>query len=167
MMRLRNLSYMTLWAVKFDEEKNLYKEILGLPVTEENANFIMFGTKGSRLAFHLLKKGSRLDRQTVELHFEVDDVDEVYSALQRRNLCKSSLTSLCLRPSTWIWFPLVETRPLRLLTCSLRKSTAGPTFPGSLARFTVCCCFFSLPIGFEPFFGLKLIASPISRQVPL
>src|SRR5438105_14187440 len=84
MMRLRNLSYMTLWAVKFDEEKNLYKEILGLPATEENANFIMFDTKGSRLAFHRLKKGSRLNRQTVELHSEVDDVDEVYSALPHK-----------------------------------------------------------------------------------
>ena len=85
-MRLRNLSYMTLWAVKFDEEKTLYKEILGLPVTEENDNFIMFDTKGSRLAFHRLKKGSHLDRQTVELHLEVDNVDEVYLALQRKGV---------------------------------------------------------------------------------
>jgi catechol 2,3-dioxygenase-like lactoylglutathione lyase family enzyme len=85
-MRLRNLSYMTLWAVKFDEEKTLYKEILGLPVTEENDNFIMFDTKGSRLAFHRLKKGSQLDRQTVELHLEVDNVDEVYLALQRKGV---------------------------------------------------------------------------------
>jgi len=64
----------------------LYKEILGLPVAQENDNFIMFDSKGSRRAFHLLKKGSRLDRQTVELHFEVDDVDEVYSALQRKGV---------------------------------------------------------------------------------
>ncbi len=85
-MRLRNLSYVTLWAVNFDQEKHLYKEILGLPVAQEKDNFIMFDTKGSRLAFHLLKKGSRLDRQTVELHFEVDDVDEVYSALQRKGV---------------------------------------------------------------------------------
>ncbi len=77
---------MTLWAVKFDEEKNLYKETLGLPVAQENDNFIMFETKGSRLAFHRLKKGSRLDRRTVELHLEVDDVDEVYSALQRKGV---------------------------------------------------------------------------------
>src|SRR6266550_5313291 len=70
-MRLRNLSYVTLWAVNFDQEKH---------------NFIMFDSKGSRLAFHLLKKGSRLDRQTVELHFEADDVDEVYSALQRKGV---------------------------------------------------------------------------------
>jgi catechol 2,3-dioxygenase-like lactoylglutathione lyase family enzyme len=86
MMRLRNLPYVTLWAVNFEQEKNLYKEILGLPVAEENENFIMFDTKGSRLAFHRLKKGSRLDRQTIELHLEVDDVDGVYSALQRKGV---------------------------------------------------------------------------------
>lgn len=86
MMRLRNLPYMTLWAVNFGQEKNLYKEILGLPVDHENDNFIMFDTKGSKLAFHRLKKASRLDRLTVELHLEVDDVDEVYSALQRKGI---------------------------------------------------------------------------------
>src|SRR5690242_9682273 len=86
MMRLRKLPYLTLWAVNFDQEKNLYKEILGLPVDQENDNFIMFDTKGSRLAFHRLKKGGRLDRQTVELHFEVDNVDEVYSSLQGKGV---------------------------------------------------------------------------------
>ena len=85
-MRLRNLPYVTLWAVNFEQEASLYKEILGLPVTQENANFIMFDTRGSRLAFHRLKRGRRLDRQTVELHLEVDDVDEIYSALQRKGV---------------------------------------------------------------------------------
>ena len=85
-MRLRNLPYVTLWAVNFEKEVNLYKEILGLPISEENDNFIMFNTKGSRLAFHRLKKASRLDRQTVELHLEVDDVDEVHLALQRKGV---------------------------------------------------------------------------------
>ena len=86
MMRLRNLLYVTLWAVNFDQEKDLYKEILGLPVDHENDNFILFDTKGSRLAFHRLKKASRLDRQTVELHLEVNDVDEVYSSLQQKGV---------------------------------------------------------------------------------
>lgn len=85
-MRLRNLSYLTLWAVNFEEEKNLYRDILGLPVSQESDNFIMFDTKGSRLAFHRLKKGSRLDRQTIELHLQVDDVDEAYSALQSKGV---------------------------------------------------------------------------------
>ncbi|SRR5712692_5611417 len=85
-MRLGKLPYVTLWAVKFDEIQKLYRDTLGLPVVEENTNFIMFDTKGSRLAFHRLTKASKLDRQTVELHLEVDDVDEVYSALQRKGL---------------------------------------------------------------------------------
>ncbi len=85
-MRLGKLPYVTLWAVKFDEIQKLYRDTLGLPVVEENTNFIMFDTKGSRLAFHRLTKASKLDRQTVELHLEVDDVDEVYSALQRKGV---------------------------------------------------------------------------------
>ena len=85
-MRLSKLPYITLWAVRFDETMRLYKETLGLPVAEENPNFIMFDTKGSRLAFHKLPKGHRLDRQTVELHLEVDDVDDVYSSLQRKGV---------------------------------------------------------------------------------
>ncbi len=77
---------MTLWSVKFDETKRLYKEILGLPVAEENPNFIMFQTEGSRLAFHKLAKGPRLERRTVELHLEVHNVDEVYRSLQRKGV---------------------------------------------------------------------------------
>ena len=85
-MRLHRLSYVTLWAVKFDETKRLYKDILGLPIAEENPNFIMFDTKESRLAFHKLSKGHKLDRQTIELHFEVNDVDDVFRSLQRSGI---------------------------------------------------------------------------------
>ncbi len=85
-MRLRKLSYLTLWAVRFEEVKRLYKEILGIPVAEENENFIMFETEGSRLAFHRLKKAPPIDRSTVELHLEVRDVDEIYAALQSKGV---------------------------------------------------------------------------------
>ncbi len=85
-MRLRKLSYVTLWAVHFDEVKKLYKDTLGLPVAQENENFIMFETEGSRLAFHRIKKGAPLDRLTVELHLEVRDVDEVFASLQKRGV---------------------------------------------------------------------------------
>src|SRR5215831_18763175 len=85
-MRLSKMPYVTLWAVKFDEVLRLYKDTLGLPVAEENPNFIMFETSGSKLAFHRLPKGSRLDRQTVEIHFEVHDVDTVYTSLQTKGV---------------------------------------------------------------------------------
>ncbi len=85
-MRLGKLPYVTLWAVRFDEMRRLYKEILGIPVAEENPNFVMFDTRGCRLAVHRLLKGPPLARRTVELHLEVDDVDEVYTSLQRRGV---------------------------------------------------------------------------------
>lgn len=85
-MRLQNLSYVTLWSVKFDEMRRLYKEVLGLPLVEESSSFMMFETKGSRLAFHRLAKGPRIDRRSVELHFEVNDVDEVYDSLRRKGV---------------------------------------------------------------------------------
>ncbi len=85
-MRLSKLSYLTLWAVNFDPVKKLYKDTLGLPVADENENFIMFDTKGSRLAFHRLTKAQPLSRSTVEIHLEVHDVDEVYSSLRSKGL---------------------------------------------------------------------------------
>jgi len=85
-MRLRKLSYLTLWAVHFDEVKLLYRDKLGLPVVEEKENFIKFETEGSRLAFHRLKKAPPIQRQTVELHLEVRDVDDAFSALQAKGV---------------------------------------------------------------------------------
>ena len=85
-MRLSKLSYLTLWAVRFDQVRDLYKDILGLPVAEENENFIMFDTKGSRLAFHRLTKAPPLSRSTVEVHLEVHDVDEVYFSLKSKGV---------------------------------------------------------------------------------
>jgi catechol 2,3-dioxygenase-like lactoylglutathione lyase family enzyme len=85
-MRLGKLPYVTLWAIEFEKVKTFYKKTLGLPVVEENQNFIMFETKGSKLAFHRLKGAPRLNRPTVELHLEVDDVDEVHTSLQQRGV---------------------------------------------------------------------------------
>jgi catechol 2,3-dioxygenase-like lactoylglutathione lyase family enzyme len=85
-MRLAKMPYVTLWSVRFSETKKLYREILGLKVVDENSDFIMFDTRASRLSFHRLSKGLRVDRRTVELHFEVNDVDEVYRSLLKRGV---------------------------------------------------------------------------------
>jgi len=85
-VRLSRLSYVTLWAVHYDEARKLYKETLGLPVVQENENFIIFDTKGSQLAFHRLTKAPALSRSTVEVHLEVNDVDEVYSSLKSKGV---------------------------------------------------------------------------------
>ncbi len=85
-MRLRKLSYLTLWAVRFDEIKRLYKEVLGLQVSRENENFILFETEGIKLAFHRVNDAPPLERPTAELHLEVRDVDEIYAALEAKGI---------------------------------------------------------------------------------
>ena len=85
-MRLRKLPYLTLWAVRFEEIKKLYRDTLGIPVDQENENFIMFETEGSKLAFHRLNKGPLIERPTVELHLEVRDVDEIFTRLQAKGV---------------------------------------------------------------------------------
>jgi len=55
-------------------------------VAQEGENFIMFDTKGSGLAFHRLRKASTLARSIIEIHFEVKDVDEVYSSLKSKGV---------------------------------------------------------------------------------
>jgi len=85
-MRLQKLSYVTLWAVRFDQVKMLYRDTLGMPVAQENENFIMFETKGVRLAFHRLTKAQPLSRSTVEIHFETTDVDEVFASLRSKGV---------------------------------------------------------------------------------
>ena len=85
-MRLRKLAYVTLWVVKFEEVKTLYRDVLGLPVAQENENFIMFDTEGSRLAFHRAPKSAPLNRLTAELHLEVKDVDQIFAALQAKGV---------------------------------------------------------------------------------
>ena len=85
-MRLRKLPYLTLWAVRFEEIKKLYRDTLGIPVDQENENFIMFETEGSKLAFHRLNKGPLIERPTVELHLEVRDVDEIFTRLQTKGV---------------------------------------------------------------------------------
>src|SRR5947199_342604 len=126
-MRLSKLSYLTLWAVHFDEVKKLYKDTLGLPVAQENENFVMFDTKGARLALHRLTKAPPLSRSTVEVHLEVNDVDEVYSSLRSKgvrfdeppanrpswwwNLSSSSLTCLVIAPLIRTCVPFVFIMP--------------------------------------------------------
>jgi catechol 2,3-dioxygenase-like lactoylglutathione lyase family enzyme len=82
----RKLSFVTLWAVHFDEIKKLYRDKLGFPVVDENPNFIMFGTTGARLPFHKLPEAPALIRRTVEIRLEVEDVDSAHEKLLAKGI---------------------------------------------------------------------------------
>jgi len=85
-LQLNTMPYVTLWAARFEEVVSLYKDTLGLPVADENENFIMFGTGGARVAFHRLGNVEPLTRDAIELHFEVPDVDVAVQALKAKGI---------------------------------------------------------------------------------
>ena len=85
-MKLTTIPYITLWAVNFDEMVAFYRDQLELPVEFGDENFIQFATQGTKLYIHRLGTAPTLREHTVEIHFDVPDVDAAYAALVRRGV---------------------------------------------------------------------------------
>ena len=83
---LIHLTYITLWAQKYEACLAFYRDQLGLPLEAADHNFAQFTTQGARLYLHRLDEAEPLRPDTVEIHFTVADVDEVYSALVERGV---------------------------------------------------------------------------------
>ena len=85
-MKLGNIPYITLWAAKFDEMVAFYQHKLELPVEYSDENFIQFATQGTKLYIHRLGDAPPLREHTVEIHFDVSNVDAAYQALVARGV---------------------------------------------------------------------------------
>ena len=85
-MQLANIPYITLWAVKFDEMVDFYRDQLELPVEYGVENFIQFATQGTKLYIHRLGTAPSLREHAVEIHFDVPDVDAAYDELRQRGV---------------------------------------------------------------------------------
>lgn len=78
---LWSITYITLWVANYDATLAFYRDKLGLPCEQEDGNFACFNTQGVRLCMHRTSDPTPLREDTVEIHFEVPDVDETYRAL--------------------------------------------------------------------------------------
>ncbi|HEC63800.1 MAG TPA: hypothetical protein ENI23_00735 [bacterium] len=85
-LKLSKIPYITLWAFKFDEMKKFYIQTLGLPVIEESKNFIQFKTEGTLLYIHRSKESRPLRKETIEIHFDVEDVDQTAKSLKDKGV---------------------------------------------------------------------------------
>ena len=85
-MKLTTIPYITLWAEKFDEMVAFYRDQLELPVEFGDENFIQFATQGTKLYIHRLSAAPQLRDHTVEIHFNVADVDLAYQELVARGI---------------------------------------------------------------------------------
>jgi len=85
-MELKNIPYITLWAVNFDEMVSFYRDKLELPVEYGDENFIQFATQGTKLYIHRLGTAPPLREHVIEIHFDVTDVDAAYKELVGRGV---------------------------------------------------------------------------------
>jgi len=85
-MKLINIPYITLWASNFDEMVLFYRDKLELPVEYGDENFFQFATHGTKLFIHRLGTTPKLRDHTLEIHFDVLDVDTAYQELVKRGV---------------------------------------------------------------------------------
>ena len=85
-MKFTQISYITLWATHFDAMVVFYRDKLGLLVEYADDHFIQFVMDGTKLYLHKLGDAPQLRDHTVEIHFDVPDVDAAYSELQQRGV---------------------------------------------------------------------------------
>jgi len=82
-----SLTYLTIYVdpETLNDCREWYTAHLALNVVWESEQFVMFqGDQGAQLGLHAGKPLSQADQ--VQIHFEVDDVDERYTALQEKGL---------------------------------------------------------------------------------
>ena len=85
-MRLEKIPYITLWSTKFAATVSFYKDTLDLPVEFEDENFAQFNTSGAKLYIHRNHETRSLRDNTVEIHFQVADVDQTHNELAERGV---------------------------------------------------------------------------------
>ncbi len=85
-LALRKIPYITLWARNFEQMLTFYRDVLGLPFAHEHPGFVQFATEGTKLYLHAMKDAPPLRPRTVEIHFDVPDVDVAAEVLRRRGV---------------------------------------------------------------------------------
>ena len=85
-MKLLTIPYITLWAANFDEMVVFYRDKLELPAEYGDENFIQFANQGTKLYIHRLGQTTPLREHTVEIHFNVSNVDKAYRELVERGV---------------------------------------------------------------------------------
>lgn len=86
MLSQAKITYITLWVQAYDDCLAFYRDQLGLPLETADANFAQFSTQGTRLYLHRLGSAPTLREHSLEIHFEVPDVDQAYAALLARGV---------------------------------------------------------------------------------
>jgi hypothetical protein len=76
------ISYIALWSKDLNINRGVFANLLGLPITYEDENVVVFQTEGTQL---VLQRATDADADldgTIQFGFEVSDLDAVTQTLE-------------------------------------------------------------------------------------
>ena len=77
------ISYIAIWSKDLQVNRSVFANLLGMPITYEDENVVVFQTEGTQL---VLQRASDADADldgTIQFGFEVADLDSVTDALEK------------------------------------------------------------------------------------
>jgi catechol 2,3-dioxygenase-like lactoylglutathione lyase family enzyme len=76
------ISYIALWSKDLDANRNIFANLLGIPIVYEDENVVVFQTEGTQLVLQRARDADAELDGTIQFGFEVDDLDSITQTLE-------------------------------------------------------------------------------------
>ncbi|MCL5996016.1 MAG: VOC family protein [Chloroflexi bacterium] len=77
------ISYIALWSKNLDANRNIFANLLGIPIVYEDEDVVVFQTQGTQLVLQRARDADADLDGTIQFGFEVDDLDMVTQTLEQ------------------------------------------------------------------------------------
>ena len=84
-MNSNQISYIALWSKDLAQNRSIFANMLGIPITYEDENVVVFQTEGTQLVLQLARDADAELDGTIQFGFEVDDLDSITQVLEANN----------------------------------------------------------------------------------
>jgi hypothetical protein len=76
------ISYIALWSKNLDVNRNIFANLLRIPIAYEDENVVVFQTEGTQLVLQRARDADAELDGTIQFGFEVDDLDTITQTLE-------------------------------------------------------------------------------------
>jgi catechol 2,3-dioxygenase-like lactoylglutathione lyase family enzyme len=80
------ISYVAVWSRDLEANRDIFANVLGIPITYEDDNIVVFRTEGTQLVLQRAVDADADLNGTIQFGLNVDDLDQVTEALRSSSL---------------------------------------------------------------------------------
>jgi extradiol dioxygenase family protein len=85
-MSTTQISYVAVWSRDLEANRNVFANVLGIPIAYEDDNVVVFRTEGTQLVLQRAVDADADLNGTVQFGLNVEDLDQVTEALRTSRL---------------------------------------------------------------------------------